>query len=105
MEPPQKSAALENQQQQPPAAPAAVPTPAASAMLVGRETVRTWGPCPLSRHTVYLIRVRARGRQWVVRRRYRQFYALHQEIQDGALRCLSVRAPVARLIWSDSDLV
>ena len=65
--------------------PRPVVTPLASAMLVAREAVRSGGPCPLSRHTVYLIRVRARGRQWVVRRRYRQFYALHQEVQDGRL--------------------
>jgi hypothetical protein len=71
------------------------PSPVTSAMVIGRETAvssskKGEGPCPsfplLGRltHTVYLIRVRARGRQWVVRRRYRQFYALHQEVQDGA---------------------
>lgn len=57
---------------------------AISALVVGRESVDGGGPCPLSRHTVYLVRIRARGRQWVVKRRYRQFHALHQQVQDGA---------------------
>lgn len=83
--PPQSLTATDKQQQQQPPALAPASVPVASAMLMGRETVRTGGPCPLSRHTVYLIRVRARGRQWVVRRRYRQFHALHREIEDGAL--------------------
>lgn len=62
-----------------------------SALVVGRESVDGGGPCPLSRHTVYLIRIRARGRQWVVKRRYRQFHALHQQVQDGACLLFDVK--------------
>ncbi len=81
--------------------------PATSAMVVGRETAYdgggSSGPCPspFARHTVFLIRVRARGRQWVVRRRYRQFLALHQQVQEGASPLLF--SAVTRILTPPSD--